>query len=396
VTRLKGIVVILVLLLAATMATHAAGSTKAPFELIRELRNLQDALAQGDLGDHRAQQELMAKLRAQLAAVAPEAWREPRNLRAIALYGFSGGDPSILRPISDLNDLPEPEAKLVRAALAYSEGRNEEAREILLSLDARKSDPITAGTLALVQAALVDKSAPDKALMFLDQARLLSPGTLIEESALRQQILLLMSVGRLDEIDRLLRRYVRQFGKSYYARAFWRQLSAEIASLEHWDDPGRLATLEVLLATLDTNDRRRVFEFLAQEGIARGNVELVRFAASRLLQMANPGEAAALRAQLYEAAVLIVTDEYERGHAALTQLRREALAKEDAELLDAAISLARDIRREPAVAPNPRNSEQSAADKERSSALSGIGADTMERARTLAASVDALVSGGKR
>jgi chemotaxis protein MotC len=396
VSRLKGIVFILVLLLAAAMAPHAAGSTKAPFELIRELRNLQDALAQGDLIDHKAQQELMAKLRAQLAAVDPEVWREPRNLRAVALYGFSGGDPSILRRISSLNGLPKPEAELARAALAYSEGRNEEAREILLGMDARKSDPITAGTLALVQAALIDKSAPDKALVYLDQARLLSPGTLIEESALRRQVLLLISVGRLDEIDRLLRRYVRQFGKSYYAGAFWRQLSAEIASGEYWDDPGRMATLEVLLATFDRNDRRHVCELLAQEGIARGNIELVRFAASLLLQMAKPGDAAAPRAQLYEAAVLIVTDEYERGYAALTQLGREALDREDAELLDAAISLARDIRREPAVAPNPRNLEQSAADDDRLRALSSIGADTMERARTLAASVDALVSGGKR
>ncbi len=387
---------LLVLLLAATTVADAAESTKAPFELVRELRILQDALAKGDADAHAVQQKMMTELRARFATAAPEVWREPRNLRAIALYGFSGGDPNVLRPIVGLSGLPEPEADLARAAVAYSEGRNEEAREILNGVNARKSDPTTAGTVALVQAALVDKSDPGKALLLLDQARLLSPGTLIEESALRRQVLLLSSVGRFDEIDRLLRRYVRQFGKSYFARAFWRQLSAELASLERWDGSGQLTKLEALLATLDTNDRRHIYESLAQEGVARGNFELVRFAASRLLQMTNPGEAGALRAQLYEAAALIVTDEYERGHATLTQLGRESLAKVDAELLEAAISVAHDIRRQPAVVTSSRSSKQSAIENERLRALSSIGTETIERARALAGNVDALLSGGAR
>ena len=387
---------LLVLLLAATTVADTAESTKAPFELVRELRILQDALAKGDADAHAVQQKMMTELRARFATAAPEVWREPRNLRAIALYGFSGGDPNVLRPIVGLSGLPEPEADLARAALAYSEGRNEEAREILNGVNARKSDPTTAGTVALVQATLVDKSDPDKALILLDQARLLAPGTLIEESALRRQVLLLSSVGRFDEIDRLLRRYVRQFGKSYFARAFWRQLSAELASLERWDESGQLVKLEALLARLGTNDRQHIYESLAQEGVARGNFELVRFAASRLLQMTNPGEAGALRAQLYEAAALIVTDEYERGHATLTQLGRESLAKVDAELLEAAISVAHDIRRQPAVVTSSRSSEQSAVENERLRALSSIGTETIERARALAASVDALLSGGAR
>jgi len=387
---------LLVLLLAATTVADAAESTKAPFELVRELRILQDALAKGHADAHAVQQKMMTELRARFVTADPEVWREPRNLRAIALYGFSGGDPNVLRPIVGLSGLPEPEADLARAALAYSEGRNEEAREILNGVNARKSDPTTAGTVALVQATLVDKSDPDKALILLDQARLLAPGTLIEESALRRQVLLLSSVGRFDEIDRLLRRYVRQFGKSYFARAFWRQLSAELASLERWDESGQLVKLEALLARLGTNDRQHIYESLAQEGVARGNFELVRFAASRLLQMTNPGEAGALRAQLYEAAALIVTDEYERGHATLTQLGRESLAKVDAELLEAAISVAHDIRRQPAVVTSSRSSEQSAIENERLRALSSIGTETIERARALAGNVDALLSGGAR
>ena len=217
---LERIAHLLVLLLAITTAAHAAESTKAPFELVRELQ-FSRMHCKGDADAHAVQQKMMTELRAHFVTADPEVWREPRNLRAIALYGFSGGDPNVLRPIVGLSGLPEPEADLARAALAYSEGRNEGAREILDRVNARKSDPTTAGTVALVQAALVDKSDPDKALILLDQARLLAPGTLIEESALRRQILLLSSVGRFDEIDRLLRRYVRQFGKSYFARAFW-------------------------------------------------------------------------------------------------------------------------------------------------------------------------------
>src|SRR5690606_33344903 len=119
-----------------------------------------------------------------------------------------------------------------QGALAYAEGRDDEARAHLLGVDARRLDPGLAGAVALVQSALVADTDPKRASEFLDQARLLAPGTLVEEAALRRQILLLPSIGQLHRLV-LLTRYVRRFGKSYYARAFWRQLAAGVAGLEH-------------------------------------------------------------------------------------------------------------------------------------------------------------------
>ena len=114
----------------------------------------------------------------------------------------------------------------------------------------------------------------------------------------------------------------------------------------------------------------------------------------QFLQMTNPGEAGALLRETLRSSGVIVTDEY--AAVPLTQLSRESLAKVDAELLEAAISVAHDIRRQPAVVTRSRSSEQSAVENERLRALSSIGTETIERARALAASVDALLSGGAR
>src|SRR5690606_554409 len=157
------------------MPLHAEASMEEPFELMRTLRVLQDKVAKGDTGAHNAQQQVMSELSRQLTAIAPEFWKEPRNLRAAALYVFGGGDPGVLRTILGFGGLPQPEAELARGALAYAEGRDEEARTLLLPIDARELDPGIAGTVALVQSTLIAKVDPEKAMSLLEQSRLLSP-----------------------------------------------------------------------------------------------------------------------------------------------------------------------------------------------------------------------------
>ena len=381
-----------VLLLAGATAARAEEPAREPFELVRSLHVLQDRIVRGSAEAHGAQRQVMADISVDLAAIEPRHWQEPRNVRAAVLYVLSGGDPRVLRKLLGLGRLPGETDRLVRGALAYAEGRSSDAAEHLSSIEARMLDPDIAGAVALVQSVVVANADPAQAL--LDEARLLSPGTLVEESALRRQILLLPAAGRLDRLESLLSRYLRRFGRSYYASAFWGLLEGLLAGFESADARDRLAHFEDLIAMLPGDSRQQLYLAVAQEGIARGRVGLARSAAAMVTQLANAGSSEQMRAQLYEAAALIVTEEYGRGLSSLSAIAGDKLPASDAGLHDAALRLARQIRRNPDPDASLADRQPTEEAVGRARELSAIGLAVIARAKTVLASADAVLSGG--
>ena len=76
----------------------------------------------------------------------------------------------------------------MRAAMAYGENRNAEAMELLAEIDPRSLDASIAGHVALVRRSWRRRRIADKALALVGEARLLAPGTMIEEAALRHEV----------------------------------------------------------------------------------------------------------------------------------------------------------------------------------------------------------------
>jgi chemotaxis protein MotC len=373
------------LLLAALLAAasaYAQETPREPAELIRTLRTLQDQVAYGSTSAHAAQRSLLAQVADEMARSVPEAWKEPRNARAAVAFVLSGGDARVLRKVSGLGALSGLDENLVRGALAYGEGRSAEAAKLLSRIDARALDASLAGHVALVQSELVAKAEPAKALALLDDARLLAPGTLIEEAALRRQVTTLAATGDADRFALLSGAYLRRFPKSVYAGSFRHQFAVDAASGEHAGDPSQMARLEAILAALDLDDRRDVYLTIAREAVLRGKVELARSAAASAMRLFPEGNAERLRAQLYEAAALAVTDEFARAVSTLAAVGTAGLQTEDAELLDAAVEVAGKVRRLPAS-----EEAASAADAEDiAAAFKAAG-----RAREAIARVDKLI-----
>jgi chemotaxis protein MotC len=189
---------------------------------------------------------------------------------------------------------------------------------------------------------LVIKKEPARAIELFEQARLLSPGTLIEEAALRRQIALLASRANFEKFEATSAIYMRRFPQSVYAGAFKAQLVEQIVSHDT-----AMHKLESMLAGLNRLDRRELYLAIAKAGTARGKVELVRFAAPRAATLADSNSLEGSRCKLYEAAVLVVTDEFDRGAAQLQALSRAALPGDDGDLLDAARAVAMEVKRTP-------------------------------------------------
>ncbi|SEE94590.1 chemotaxis protein MotC [Rhizobiales bacterium GAS191] len=388
--------------LALTLASAAGAETSraAPFELMRSLEALQNQAAEGNAAAYAARPKLIALIAERFQAADPAVWREPRNVRAAITYVLNGGQPAMLRKLADLNVFPKQDEKLVKGALAYAEGREDDAKVYLGDLDAQSWPPSLGGQLALVQSTLAMGNDRHKAIVLLDLARLLMPGTLVEDVALRREIIAYAEAGDIDKFLSLSEQYARRFRRSVYADNFMQGFAASVAKLASPVDPQTLRRLEGLVALLGPDEQRSVYLSIAQISAIRGNVTMTRFAAEHALPLCREGSIDLARAKLYQAAALIVTDDYDSGLAALDGIAKVELPERDGQLRRAVIGLARELREWPqatepaATAHGKPGVGDQAATSQPSTSQPANSATTISLAQKQIADVDLLLKRG--
>jgi chemotaxis protein MotC len=371
--------------LGAVGAAHGQDSKGEPFELVRSLQSLQDQVVRGNTRAHAAQRVLLARIAEQFDILNGEGWKDPKNARAAVVFVLSGGSTRALQKLIQSGTSTVLNEKLIKGTLAYGEGRHDAAAELLAGIEARALDPGMAGLVAYVQGELAAKKEPAKALVYFDDARLLSPGTIVEEAALRRQIALLAAAGSADRYEALATQYLRRFPNSVYAGGFRQQFALAIAGRADAAEPGRLAHLDGMLGGVAQSDRRELYLMIAKEAVAKANMKMAKFAAAHAEPLAEAASADRERARLYQGAALIVTEEFDRGVEVLSAVERSKLAETDAALLDAALSIAGQVRR----MPDTPNAEPPAA----ASGAGEVTGQALAQARKAIAQVDEILSG---
>lgn len=190
------------------------GGDVRPFELVRTVAALQDRIVMGDAAAKAKLPLLISQISDRLFACGAAVWAEARNDHAIVAYTLSGGQPRVIRKVLQTGAVPHAEADLMAGALAYAEGQEAKAKQILLPIEATKLPPSVGGLVALAQAALLSKIDPRRAARLLDEARILAPGTLVEEAALRRSALLADEVADFDRFINASSQYFRRYSKS--------------------------------------------------------------------------------------------------------------------------------------------------------------------------------------
>jgi chemotaxis protein MotC len=384
-------------MLLSGLAVLAAGPTLGqgggePYELVRSLQSIQDQIVRGNARAHSYQRVLMGQIAEKFAGMNAERWKEPRNARAAIVYLLSGGNPTALRKLAENPAQVNLDAGLLNGAIAYAQGKKEEAAKLLHELDARTLDASIAGYVAFAQGELAAEKEPAKAIAYLDDARLLAPGTLIEEAAFRRQIKLVESAGDNDRQDALSAQYMRRFPQSIYATAFRQQFALQIAANTDGGQPERLSRVEATLAGLAPNERRQVYLAIAKSALDKGKVAMARFGAEKASKLSEVGNEDFGRSRVLLAAALVVTEKYEGGVEMLASLDRAALGHEDIALLDAALAVAGQVRRAVAdyagAEPPPSQSGIKGPGWEAKAA-----SEVMAKAKSSLAQVDQLLSG---
>lgn len=320
-----------------------------PFELVRALEQVQDQVVLGNADARAKMPKLLGQIGAELLAAEPSVFQDPRNLRAVLVYAASGGQPRVVRRLVDLGVARDEAKDLLDGMLAYVEGRDNRAEQLLLPVDAMTLPAPLAGHLALVQANLVAHKDPRKASQLLARARVLAPGTLVEEAALRKEVFLADQDDDLDAFTSLSSQYMRRFDRSAYAANFRRLFEAAVTRFGLTSDSERFARLETVLALLEPEEALDLMLSTGRAGLVGGKVAPARQALAKAATLAKEGTVEAIRARLYAAAVRILSGEIEAGLADLDSVEIGRLTKSDAALAEAVRRLASNIRSEPAL-----------------------------------------------
>ncbi len=347
------------LLVVAALATALAGSAAnggdaPPYKTVRAMQALEDRIAGGDALAQAARNKAIVRLGESFADMPVETWHDLRNARALVVYLFSGGDPVVLARAIQPEALHKEADALYRGALAYAGGDDEDARSLLLKVDAKTLPNGLAGHLALIQATLIEPTDKSKALALLDLTRLLEPGTLVEEAALRKQMSLIGSGGDLDKLYLLERRYQAAFARSIYVENYKQLVSALAAQVAETNTSMGNDRLMRLLAPLAREDRRRLYLATARKEAVAGHLVSAPFAAMEGGKLAEKGTRDETRAQLYYGASALVGDAYDKALAAVVAAPPDRLDERDKILRIAALDMAATMRAAPSgpVAPS--------------------------------------------
>lgn len=336
------LVMLLVLSLVATRVSAEALSGE-PFELVRALQAVQDGIANGDTAAHASHIALIRQIGEKFLAADASVWSNPQNGQAVVIYLLSGGAPQIVRKLP--RDKINVDARLFDGALAYVEGRQDEARDLLKDVKPRTISSGMGGQVALVQGALFARSEASLAIERLDDARLLLPGTLVEEAALRREILLVGQAEDFDKFEFLTLAYIRHYRNSVYAGDFWQRFSTGLTQSGLALDDRRFARIAALLEQVERASRLKLYLVIARGALVRGKLTVTRLAGERALTLSADATPDRERAHFYRGASRVLTDEYDGGFAELKGLDRAKLAERDILLLNATLQLALDVRK---------------------------------------------------
>ncbi|MDG4881719.1 chemotaxis protein MotC [Mesorhizobium sp. WSM4884] len=336
------------LLLAAGLpaAAFAQDDGLQPYQLVRSLQLIQDRIASGDHAAMPMQAKLLEMTDARLRAADAEDFRDPKNFRALLVYGMSGGNPVTVEAATSRATIDPRSLAIAKGIVAYLNGRPAAAIEILKPIDPMSVPPDLGAFLALVQGSLLATDEPAAALTLLDEARLLSPGTLVEEAALRRSVGLAVAQGDAARFALASTQYVAGYLYSPYASQFADSFVSGVIQLHMSISQDKLADITSMM---DPEREKVIYLRIARRAAIDGLSDLSAFASARAEQgRSGKGNQDDPRAVLYSSLSTVTSATIDDVRTRLGKIDRGKLSESDRALLDAAQAVAGEV-----VAPVP-------------------------------------------
>lgn len=342
--RTRAAIAPLVLATGLAAAPVAAEEADAPrlLDLVRSLSRVQDKVITGDREALAMQSRLLPLADERLGSVPPSQMIQSEQIRALISYGLSGGNPRTVSQQLRALDESDSMAVLGRGLVAYMSGLHEEAVDDLGPIDPMALDSELGAPLALLQGSLYAPEEPVKALRYFDKARLIAPGTIVEEAALRRSIAVL---ARLKDTTRFLvtaRRYAQRFIQSPYADQFAVHFVNGVVELHGQFD---LEAIGEISAVMPEDYGRAIFVRIARKAAVNGLAEMSAFAAAQASKKndveASLNAADTMRLRFYGLLSTITSDEPGAVSEKLASIDKASLSPQDRDLLKAGQAMAK-------------------------------------------------------
>ncbi|MGX5839707.1 chemotaxis protein MotC [Mesorhizobium sp. ArgA1] len=339
------------LLLLSTVHSPAAFAEDGlqPYQLVRSLQLVQDRIAAGDHAALPMQAKLLEMADTRLRAADADDFSDPKNFRALLVYGMSGGNPvTVEAAVSRAKTDPQSLA-IAKGIVDYLNGRPAAAIEALKPIDPMTLPADLGAFLALVKGSLLATEEPRTALALLDDARLLSPGTLVEEAALRRSVGIAAAQGDGARFALASTQYVEDYLYSPYASQFADAFVSGVITLHMAISQDKLADITSMM---DPEREKVIFLRIARRAAIDGLADLSAFASARAEQgrdgIHNQDDP---RAQLYSSLSTVTSGTIDEVRAKLDKIDRSQLSQSDRDLLDAAQAVAGEVIAPPAPLP---------------------------------------------
>jgi chemotaxis protein MotC len=335
----------------AALALLAAGPACAevgllPYQMVRSLQLVQDRIAGGDHAALPMQRKLLELTDARFRSASDEEFGDARNFRALLIYAMSGGNPHTVASVLSRLELNDVDRKAGAGIVSYLQGDVGPSRAILGSIEPSDHPEELAAFLYLVKGSVIGAESAPTGIAMLDRARLLGPGTLVEEAALRRTIAFATTQQDAAKFTIASEQYARRFLRSPYSAQFAEAFVAGIISLKSKLDMERIGEA---IDWMTPEQAKTVYLRLARRSAIEGDRDLLAFASERasrysdvVLQEGDP------RSELYSSISSVTSDTVDQVLSRLDELDPRALSASDRELLRAAKAVASEV-----IAPVP-------------------------------------------
>lgn len=320
----------------------------APYKMIRSLQYVQDTVVMGDHSAMEMQRFMLSTIDERLRTADPAIFADPRNVDAALVYAMSGGNPQTLELLAKNDVSGHFDQRITEAVRNYVSGRGAASTRTVAEIFPEYKNLEIAPYLALVSANSVLRKDPRQALAYFDWARLIAPGTIVEEAALRRSIYVAEQNGMVDKGVAYASRYARRFLHSPYASQF-ADLFVRLA-VENFEKIGE-ETIQEILSFMDAPRQREVYLRMARLSAISGKSRLAVVAAERAQALTGDGdEGPRTLADLYSGLASISSSDVTQAIEQLSAIPDEDLSAKDRALKEAARRIAEEVLRPPELA----------------------------------------------
>jgi chemotaxis protein MotC len=358
-----------IVLLSFAVGSAAAGLEAEPYKLVRSLQRIQDQIADGDKQAVGMQLELTKLVDRSFRRVDRQKFADPKTARALIVYSMLGGNPQTLEQrLADMGEPGSPYVRLGVAILSYQKGASQKALAQLKAVDPLSIGGMFGASLALIRGLITEND--EEARHDFDAARLLAPGTLVEEAALRRLMSIHRRSGNPEAFLRVSSRYARRFVASPYALQYAQEFTAGVVAMgDRMDTEQVVEILEFLPDAYRESLTLRLLHNATLDGKSELVARIAAFApahaAEDIIAEVPPDPSQSAVRQDFYAKVSQVTSENVREVA--DELRRidvETLSEGERNLLRAVLAVADAVTDPEAALPETEPMVQEAGARE--------------------------------